>query len=104
MPLSVHRLGPIFNPRRIALVGVTQNPNSVGGKVLGNLVGGGFGGVVYPVNATAEAVLGIQCYPDVSKLPRPADLAILCTPAAQVPEQVAACGEAGIRGLIIISA
>ena len=42
--MDVHNLGRIFNPKRIALVGVTQNPNSVGGKVLGNLVAGGFGG------------------------------------------------------------
>jgi acetyltransferase len=102
--MDVHHLDHIFDPRRIALVGVTQNPNSVGGKVLGNLVGGGFTGVVYPVNPSQEAVLGIQCHPDVAHLPRTPELAIICTPAEQVPAEVAACGEAGIRGLIIMSA
>jgi acetyltransferase len=102
--MDVHHLDHIFNPRRIALVGVTQNPNSVGGKVLGNLVGGGFNGVVYPVNPSHEAVLGIPCYADVAHLPRVPELAIICSPAEQVPAQVAACGEAGIRGLIIMSA
>ncbi len=102
--MDVHNLGRIFDPRRIALVGVTQNPNSVGGKVLGNLVGGGFTGVVYPVNASQEAVLGVPCYPDLAALPRTPDLAVICSPAVQVPADVAACGEAGIRGLIIMSA
>ena len=102
--MDVHNLGRIFNPTRIALVGVTQNPNSVGGKVLGNLVGGGFRGVVYPVNPGQEAVLGVPCYPDVAAVPRTPDLAIICSPAAEVPAQVAACGEAGIRGLIVVSA
>jgi len=102
--MDVHHLDRIFDPKRIALVGVTQNPNSVGGKVLGNLVGGGFNGVVYPVNPSQEAVLGIQCYPDVAHLPRTPELGIICSPAEQVPAQVAACGEAGIRGLIIMSA
>ncbi len=102
--MDVHNLGRIFDPRRIALVGVTQNPNSVGGKVLGNLVGGGFTGVVYPVNASQEAVLGVPCYPDLASLPRTPDLAVICSPAAQVPADVAACGEAGIRALIIMSA
>jgi acetyltransferase len=102
--MDAHNLGRIFNPTRIAIVGVTQNPNSVGGKVLANLVGGGFRGVVYPVNAASEAVLGVPCYPDVAHLPRTPDLAIVCSPAAEVPERVAACGEAGIRGLIIMSA
>ena len=102
--MDVHNLDRIFHPTRIALVGVTQNPRSVGGKVLSNLVGGGFNGVVYPVNPSQEAVLGIPCYPDVAQLPRTPDLAVICSPAEQVPDQVAACGEAGIRGLIIISA
>ncbi len=102
--MDVHNLGHIFNPTRIAIVGVTQNPNSVGGKVLANLVGGGFRGVVYPVNPSVEAVLGVPCYPDVARLPRTPDLALICSPAEEVPRHVAACGEAGIRGLIIVSA
>jgi len=96
-------LDRIFNPQRIALVGVTTNPKSVGGKVLSNLVGGGFRGVVYPVNPDSEAVMGIQCYADVKTLPRTPDLAVICTPANQVPELVRACGEAGILGVIIMS-
>ncbi len=101
--MDVHKLDRIFNPQRIALVGVTTNPKSVGGKVLSNLVGGGFRGVVYPVNPDSEAVMGIQCYPDVKTLPRTPDLAVICTPANQVPELVRACGEAGILGIIIMS-
>jgi acetyltransferase len=101
--MDVHHLGPIFNPKRIALVGVGQNPNSVGGKVLQNLVGGGFTGVVYPVNPAHESVLGIQCYPDVKHLPKTPDLAILCSGAEQVPAQVAACGELGVRGVIVVA-
>ena len=102
--MDVHNLGCIFNPTRIALVGVTQNPNSVGGRVLANLVGGGFRGVVYPVNRDAEAVLGVPCYPDVAHLPHVPDLAVVCSPAEEVPRHVAACGEAGVRGLIVVSA
>ncbi len=101
---NIHKLDRIFNPRRIALLGVTINPNSVGGKVLSNLVGGGFRGVVYPVNPDSEAVLGIQCYPNVKSLPKVPDLAVICTPAEEVPQAVKEAGEAGIRGVIIMSA
>jgi len=101
---NVHKLDRIFNPRRIALLGVTINPNSVGGKVLSNLVGGGFRGVVYPVNPESEAVLGIQCYPNVKSLPKVPDLAVICTPAEEVPQAVREAGQAGIRGVIIMSA
>jgi acetyltransferase len=101
--MDVHHLDRIFNPHRIALIGVTTNPNSVGGKVLGNLVASGFRGVVYPVNPDNEAVLGIQCYPDVAHLPRTPDLGVICTAAEKVPGIVRSCGQAGILGIIIIS-
>ncbi len=102
--MNVHKLNNIFHPQRIALIGVTTNPNSVSGKVLINLVSGGFKGVVYPVNPDHEAVMGIPCYPDVASLPRVPDLGIICSPAGKVPAMVKECGDKGIRGLIIISA
>jgi acetyltransferase len=102
--MNIHKLNAIFNPHRIALIGVTTNPNSVSGKLLINLVSGGFKGVVYPVNPDHEAVMGIPCYPAVKGLPKVPDLGIICTPAERVPAMVRECGEAGVRGLIIISA
>lgn len=102
--MNIHKLNNIFNPKRIALIGVTTNPNSVSGKVLINLVSGGFRGVVYPVNSEHEAVMGIPCYPDIKSLPKAPDMGIICTPAAKVPGAIRECGEAGIRGIIIISA
>lgn len=102
--MNVHNLDRILNPKRIALIGVTINPKSVGGKVLSNLVGSGFRGVVYPVNPDHEAVLGIQCYPDVKSLPHVPRLGVICTAADKVPDLVRECGEAGILGIIIMSA
>ena len=100
----MHPLDRIFKPQRIALIGASQNPKSVSGTVLKNLVGSGFRGVVYPVNPAYESVLGVQCWPDLGQLPRTPDLAVICSPAGEVPEVVRACGEVGIRGVVIISA
>ena len=69
-----------------------------------NLVGGGFNGVVYPVNPKREAVFGIPCYPDVRSLPKTPDLAVIMTAARFVPQIIRECGEAGIHGIIIMSA
>ena len=102
--MSIRNLDKIFEPHRIAVIGASDNPTSVGYTVLRNLVGLGFRGVVYPVNPKWESVQGIQAYPDIHSLPRVPDLAVVCTPARGVPDLVRSCGEAGIRGLIIISA
>ncbi len=102
--MAIKKLDSIFKPKRIALIGVSNNPDSVGGITLRNLVGGGFNGVVYPVNPKREAVFGIPCYPDVKSLPKTPDLAVIMTSAKWVPQLVRECGEAGIHGLIIMSA
>ncbi len=102
--MNAHTLDCIFKPKRIALIGVSINPNSVSGKVLSNLIGGGFKGVVYPVNETSEAVMGIACFPDLKSLPKKPDLAVICAAAEKVPAWVRACGEYGIKGIIIMSA
>ena len=101
--VAIHRLDQLFAPQRIAILGVSPNPESVGGKLLGNLIGG-FRGVVYPVNPTSEAVLGIPCYRDLAAVPRRPDLGVICAAAEQVPGLVRQCGEAGVLALVIVSA
>ncbi len=102
--MPIKKLDSIFRPNRIALIGVSNDPNSVGGMTLKNLVSGGFHGVVYPVNPKREAVMGIPCYPNVESLPKTPDLAVIMTPAEQVPDIIDECGYAGINGVIIMSA
>jgi acetyltransferase len=102
--MAIKKLDSIFKPKRIALIGVSNNPDSVGGITLRNLVGGGYNGVVYPVNPKREAVFGIPCYPDVKSLPKIPDLAVIMTSAKLVPQLVRECGEMGIHGIIIMSA
>ncbi len=102
--MGIKKLNSIFRPKRIALIGVAADPNSVGGLTLRNLVGGGFRGVVYPVNPRHEAVLGISCFPSVKSLPKTPDLAVITTKSEAVPQIVEECGEAGITGVIIMSA
>ncbi|MCU0293115.1 MAG: GNAT family N-acetyltransferase [Thermoanaerobaculaceae bacterium] len=101
--MTVHRLDPIFNPTRIALVGVSENPKAVGGTILRNLVGSGFRGVVYPVHPSLEAVLGVPCYPDLASLPRVPDVAVVASAPQQVPSVIDRCGQLGVGGVLVIT-
>ena len=102
--MSIRNLDKIFEPHRVAVIGASDSPTSVGYTVLRNLIGSGFRGVVYPVNPKREAVQGIQAYKDIPNLPHAPDLAVICTPAPTVPAIVQQCGEAGTCGVVIISA
>ena len=102
--MSTQNLDKIFDPTRVAVIGASDTTTSVGYTVLRNLIGSGFRGVVYPVNPRRESVQGVHAYKDIRSLPKPPDLAVICTPASTVPGLVRELGEAGTRGLVIISA
>jgi acetyltransferase len=97
-------LDAIFAPQSVAVIGATDRPGSVGRALMWNLVSNPFGGVVYPINPGRESVLGIRAYPHVAATPGPVDLAVIATPAAGVPEVVAECVAARVKGAVIISA
>ena len=102
--MSIRHLDAIFKPKRVAIVGASDSQSTVGYAVLRNMVGAGFDGVVYPVNAKRESVQGIAAYKSVLEVPNTPDLAVICTPAPSVKGLVKQCAEAGIKGVVIISA
>ena len=103
-PQAREPLDAIFHPRSIAVVGATEKEGSVGRTILWNLLSSPFGGTVYPVNPTRPAILGVKAYPSLASIGEPVDLAVIVTPAKSTPGLVEECGQAGIRGVIIISA
>jgi acetyltransferase len=102
--VSILNLDKVFDPHRVAILGASDTPASVGYTVLRNLIGSGFRGVVYPVNPKHESVQGIEAHPDVKSLPHAPDLAVICTPSTSVPRLIRECGEVGTLGIVIISA
>ncbi|MGH8911142.1 MAG: acetate--CoA ligase family protein, partial [Acidimicrobiia bacterium] len=64
----------------------------------------GFTGPLYPVNPTARVVNSVRAFPAVGDIPDEVDLAFIVVPAAIVIEVVRQCAEAGVRGVVVISA
>jgi len=102
--MGTENLDKIFNPRRIAVIGASSREKSVGARLLRNLIGVGYKGVVYPVNPFRPTVQGITAYPNIKRIPRQVDLAIIATPAHTIPQIIEECGTAGVSGIIIVSA
>lgn len=102
--MGIEHLNSVFNPKSIAVIGATEREGSIGAKIFSNLIGLGYKDGVFPVNPFRQTVQGITAYPSVSKIPLKVDLAVIVTPARTVPQVVKECGEAGVSGIIIISA
>jgi acetyltransferase len=97
-------LDAIFAPKNIAVIGATENTNSVGRTIMWNLITNPFGGAVFPVNPKRPSVLGVKAYPTIRDVPDQVDLAVIVTPSKSVPPLIQDCVDLGIRGAIIISA
>ncbi len=93
-----------FSPRSVAVIGASPNATKLGYIVLKNIIQYGFKGRVYPVNPTATTVLDLKCYPSVTDIPDPVDLAIVITPARTIPGIMNDCGQKGVKGAVVISA
>lgn len=91
-----------FNPNGIAVVGATPEPHSGGRNLLANLTFG-YQGPVYPVNPKYDEILGLKCYPRISEINGPLDLAIIFVPARIVPQVLEECAAKGVPGVIIES-
>lgn len=97
-------LDPLFRPRSIAVIGASRNSGTIGHQIVDNLVRHGFAGVIYPVNPNARAVHSFRAYPSVSEIPDEVDMAVVVVPKELVLSVVEACGEKGVKGVVVISA
>ncbi|MEU6298831.1 GNAT family N-acetyltransferase [Streptomyces erythrochromogenes] len=100
---SVQRL---LAPGSVAVVGVSRSGAGVGAAALRNLRDSGFRGHLYAVNeaVTRDLLDGVRAYRSVEAVGAPVDLAVIAVPADRVPDAVAACGEHGVQGLVVLSA
>ncbi|MFJ4778846.1 GNAT family N-acetyltransferase [Streptomyces sp. NPDC088762] len=100
---SVQRL---LAPGSVAVIGVSRSLAGVGAAALRNLRDSGFHGHLYAVNeaVTRDLLDGVRAYPAIGAIGAPVDLAVIAVPADRVPEAVAACGEHGVQGLVVLSA
>ena len=98
------KLDKLFNPKTIAVIGASDREESVGYALMKNLIGSNYAGTVYPVSLKHKSVQSIKAYKSVKDIPDRVDLALIATPAKTVPGVVEECGQAGVAGIVIISA
>lgn len=96
-------LGSFFKPRSIAVVGASRKRGKIGYEILSSLVSSGYEGRIYPVNPTAEEILGLKCYKTISDIDGSVDMVVIAIGAAHVPMVIEECGKKGVKAAVIIS-
>src|ERR1700690_1056836 len=99
--MSIKNLEAFFDPRRIAVIGASEDKKVLGYYVFRNLIGKGFKGVVFPVNSDSEAIQGVEAYRNINAIPHSIDLAIVTLPAEELSTALDDCGQKGVKGVVI---
>ncbi len=102
--LNAESLNAIFRPRSVAVIGASRREGAIGRVIFEKLLESDFNGPVFPVHPTATYVHSVKAYPSIKAVPDPVDLAVIAVKRDLVLNVVKECAEAGVKGLIVITA
>ncbi|MBM4452059.1 MAG: hypothetical protein FJ013_07060 [Chloroflexi bacterium] len=101
---TLTKLKLLFEPRSVAFIGASNDPEKWGFRILANLIDGGYQGKIYPVNPKGGEILGWQVYATVADIPETPDMAVIVVPPQQVAGVVRECAAKGVQAGIVITA
>jgi acyl-CoA synthetase (NDP forming) len=97
-------LDSLFRPRSVAVMGASNNPFSIGNRVVKNILDYGFKGQVYPINPKDKEILGLKAYASILDVPGEVDICCIAIKNTLVPQIVEDCGKKGVKFVIIHTA
>lgn len=103
-PTKAFPVARLLRPRSIAIVGVSPDPASMGGRALANLEKFGFDGDIHLVSRTNAAIGDRPCVPTIDDLPMGVDAMILALPSAAVLEAAKAAARRNVGGIVVFAA
>ena len=98
----VRDMNRIMKPDAVAVIGASGEAGKIGNSVMKNLINGGYKGKIYPINPSADEIMGLKAYRSVKDVPGPIDVAVFAIPAKFVAQALTEVGEKKIPGAVLI--
>jgi acyl-CoA synthetase (NDP forming) len=100
---ALARLRTVLDPKSVAVIGASENPNKIGGRPLAYLSRFGFKGKVYPINPKRNEAQGLKAYPNLAALPEAPEVAVIVVPGELAVEAVEECARSGVQVAIVMA-
>jgi acetate---CoA ligase (ADP-forming) len=101
--VTPQRLRDFFAPRKVAMVGASDN-SGWARLIIASSAQAGFPGKLFPVHPKASSAFGIQAVPNLRDLPEPVDLAFILTGPPAVESVLDDMGAVGIKNAVVLAA
>jgi len=97
------RLKAALDPRSIAIIGASENPNKVGGRPVHYLDKFGFKGRIFPINPSRSEVQGHRCYKSLADLPEAPEMVIVAVAGDNAIGVVEDCAAHGVKVAVVMA-
>ncbi|WP_022722322.1 acetate--CoA ligase family protein [Rhodopseudomonas sp. B29] len=97
------RLRAALDPKSIAIIGASDNPNKIGGRPVAFLGKFGFRGKIYPINPTRPEIQGHKSYASLADLPEAPEMAIVAVAGDNAITTVEECAAAGVKVALVMA-
>lgn len=92
-----------LDPKSVAIIGASENPNKIGGRPILYMKRHGYKGAIYPINPNRAEIQGLKGYPSLGSLPEVPELAIVIVGGDGTVASVEECAKLGVKTAIIIA-
>ena len=92
-----------LDPKSVAIIGASENPNKIGGRPILYMKRHGYKGAIYPINPNRAEIQGLKGYPSLASLPEVPELAIVIVGGDATVASVEECAKLGVKAAIIIA-
>src|SRR5579859_7304938 len=97
------RLKAALDPRSVAIIGASENPNKVGGRPVHYLDKFGFKGKIFPINPSRTEVQGHACYKGLGDLPEAPEMVIVAVAGDNAIGAVEDCASHGVKVAVVMA-
>ncbi len=97
------RLKAALDPKSVAIIGASENPNKVGGRPVHYLDKFGFKGKIFPINPSRPEVQGYKCYKSLADLPEAPEMVIVAVAGDNAIGVVEDCAAHGVKIAVVMA-
>lgn len=92
-----------LDPKSIAIIGASENPNKIGGRPIFYMKRDRYKGAIYPINPNRSEIQGLKSYASLDSLPLVPELAIIIVSGDAAVAAVDECAARGVKAAIVIA-
>lgn len=101
---AIQEVGSVLEPESVAIVGASNTAGKPGYALTKNVLANDYEGEVYPINPSADEILGETAYESVGDVPGDIDTVLFAVPAPVIKDILPDCAEKGVTSVVIVSA